>query len=208
MPKRTGTRSRKDGVAVAAPCVAKYAPTANTSSYTPGANSSPASSGASVRPSALVRTVFSRRRSPAGSSTQSSMSMPDAGRPCAVSRTCVVRRPGIVLILAGQGQADGAIRRARVAVDFDALVGLRYGHGIPEAVLRLEGDLGQLREAGQDALPHLVDQVLDRLAHEIVEHIADHIAHLGGGDVATQVGRDQIGHIAVLPEDIQVDEQR
>src|SRR5271156_5531888 len=53
---------------------------------------SPSSSGASLRPPASVATVLSSFQRPP-SSTDSSIFMPAAGMPPAVSSTCVVRRP-------------------------------------------------------------------------------------------------------------------
>ena len=44
--------------------------------------------------------------------------------------------------LAGERQADGAVRRPRIGVDLTRGVSLVDQHGVPEAVLRLERDTG------------------------------------------------------------------
>src|SRR3712207_9209133 len=84
----------------------------------PRLNSPSASSGASVRPLAFVRASLRRPRSSlAGSRRKSSTRMPAAGRPRAVSRTWVVRRPDIRSSHPLDGAVDKAIGLARGVED-------------------------------------------------------------------------------------------
>jgi len=47
--------------------------------------------------------------------------------------------------------------------------------------MRLERNLAQLREAREDARPHLMRQMLDGLADELVKHRLCEVTYLLGG---------------------------
>ena len=74
----------------------KYSATKNTNSYGPAFISSAPSNGWSVRPSWFVVTDFNNRGW-GSASDHSSIFIPAAGCPCAVSRTCVLNFPGILI---------------------------------------------------------------------------------------------------------------
>src|SRR5690349_19593914 len=105
-----------------------------------------------------------------------------AGRPCIVSNTCVVSRPGIAfspdLSLSVERQFDYAIGRERVGVDLDVLIGARCNNQVTRAVLCFKRDFRDLWEASQHALPHLMNKVLNRLADELMEGPLQQVAHL------------------------------
>ena len=64
----------------------------------------------------------------------------------------------------------------RIAVDFDSRVALGDQGGLPQAVLRLQRDLLDGREARQQPLGDLVDQMLDGLRHKPVKGPAHEVA--------------------------------
>ena len=99
----------------------------------------PRPGGASVRPSALVRARATSSRPPRQRSTPT----PAAGRPWAVSSTCVVSRP----FTGVRRQRDRAVGREGVGVDRAGLAGQRVARAVPGG----EGDLGQGSEAVEQA---------------------------------------------------------
>src|SRR5215467_6531964 len=78
-------------------------------------------------------------------------------------------------------------------------VGLGDDGWVGRAVLPFERDLGELRVAREDARAHLMHEVLDGLADELMEDDQRQVADLLGGDVVRSVGGKQIGYVGVAP---------
>src|SRR4028119_2091942 len=110
----------------------------------PGSNSSSARRGSSVRPSALASIFFRGLRSPP-SMRKSSSAIPAAGRPRAVSRTWVVRKPPT---RSGPPLYPGFDLPVRIVGRVEDLVVVRD----PEP-LQIIGDVVHVRER----VPDLVD---------------------------------------------------
>src|SRR5216683_2372192 len=79
---------------------------------------------------------------------------------------------------AAQSQLDQAIGRKRIAIDLAFLIAVRRDHGIACTILTLKRDFSKLRKTSQKALPHLIDKVLDRLTHKLVEDSLNEITYL------------------------------
>src|SRR5215211_937623 len=196
MPKRTGTRSRKGGSGISDPL--KYSPTSNTSSYTPLFSSSPSSNGASARPSALVCTSFRTLRPPLeGSRRASSTRIPAAGRPRAVSRTWVVRRPATVSILSLDGALDQAVGLAGGPEDLTLVLHPEAREVVEDVVLVGEGepDLLDLRKRPQYGLAYAVERVLYRRAVVVGEGREDPIPNVAPQAVEVQVRAVAVGPV-------------
>ena len=98
-------------------------------------------------------------------------------------------------------------RRPRVGVGLRlAVVGL--GADVPQPVLGVEADRSELRPSVQHADADLVDEVLDRQRHELVEDGVREVGDLLGGDVLRCVPENGVGRIGVGPADVGPDVQR
>ncbi len=80
-------------------------------------------------------------------------------------------------------------RWARVGVGLDPWRVRRFGDQIPEAVLRVEAHLRELRPAVEHAETDLVDEMLDREADELVEDGVGQVGDLLGGHVPGGIGQ-------------------
>src|SRR5215203_1152333 len=164
MPNRTGTRLRNGKPPASSPW---YSPTSKTSSYTPPEKPSPSSRGSSVRPPSLVRAVLRSSRAPVSRSIRcSSILIPAAGRPRAVSRTCVVRRPAICSLRPLHGSFYQAERLARSVEDLALVLHpeRRQAEGQVMHVRQREVYLLHLVERGEHRLAHPVQGIMRRRA--------------------------------------------
>src|SRR5262249_1701613 len=131
----------------------------NVSSYTPRSNPPPPASGRSVRPWALVVALPTGVRS-LPRTRCASTSTPLAGAPRLVSSTwvvsCPIRDPEQSSgskttrpTLPRECQAEDAVRRRGIDVHAKFLTTLL--DDIPGPIVRLEAELGDLRDVGEDA---------------------------------------------------------
>src|SRR5260370_39564223 len=104
------------------------------------------------------------------------------GAASASQRAVKGSEPAVISSIAVKGKADEAVRGLRVAEDSGGGVRVGQLRGIPEAVLRLEADLRHPTELVEEARPHLVDEMLDRHADEIIEGGDRRVAHRLRGD--------------------------
>src|SRR3989442_8478415 len=109
---------------------------------------------------------------------------------------------------AAEDEPDPSESRVRVRIDLHPVVAFADPGSLPGPVLRLEGDLGKLWTAREQAPADLVDQVLDRAAVELVERAVDEVTDLLRVDVAVEAIADRVHQVGVAPAHIQVDEQR
>src|SRR5207253_7630401 len=152
--------------------------------------------------SPLQRAWTKRARS--GSSRRNAAQV--SGAAPASQRAVNRSEPTRISSIPSKGKANRAMGGLGVAEDFDGRVGFGHLRCVPEAVLRLEADLGQPLETCQQPGPHLVNQVLDGHADEVIECLNDGIAHRRRIDARGPI-TDPVFGPPIAPVNVEVDEQ-